>query len=117
MPTQRSVAMMPVGYGALTNKTTTVNTYALVGNLGVGSFKTKHFVFSATTNNLQVQVLGSIDGGSTYPYTLETDIAVSSGATVTKTYTTPYTHLRVNVKPAVNDTHGTLATKWMGAGW
>lgn len=114
---QRSNFQMPVGYGALADKLTTTNVYQDVGTIACSQFKTKHFVFSAATNNLLVQVLGSIDGGSTYPYTAETAIAVNSGATVTKTYTTPYTNMKVQVDPAVDNTHGTLSTKWMGAGW
>lgn len=113
---QRAASAMPVGYGALTNKTTTANTYAEVGTIAIGQYKTKHFVFTVTTNNLLVEVLGSIDGGTTYPFSVETNIACNVGST-TKTYTTPYTNLKVNVKPAVNDTHGTLATRWFGAGW
>lgn len=104
-------------YGAFANKLTTVDTYADVGSLDCLLAKTKHFVFTATTNNLQVAVLGSIDGGATYPYTLETNIAVNAAATVTKTYTTPYTHLKVQVKPAVGGSHGTLASNYMLAAW
>lgn len=113
---QRAKYMMTQEYGTLSNATTSVNTYADVGTIACSAYKTKHFAFVVTTNNLHVKVLGSIDGGTTYPFTDVTDLACNVGTT-TRTITTPYTNIKIQVKPAVNDTHGTLATSWMGAGW
>lgn len=100
---------------ALANFLTTVNTLADAGVFAVRLFKTKHLVFQATTNNLKVVVLGSVDDGVTYPVTVEAEFAVNVGTPVTKTITGYYTHLKVQVKPAVADTHGTLTTQCAAA--
>jgi hypothetical protein len=91
--------------------------YLTVGNsyvnaftaLATALFQTKHFYFSAATNDLSVQIQGSYDGGVTY-ITAVAPFAVAVATPVAQTITTPFTHIRVQVKPAVNDTHGTLTT-------
>lgn len=100
---------------ALANFLTTVNTLADAGVFAVRLFKTKHVVFQATTNNLLVVILGSVDDGVTYPVTVEAEFAVNVGTPVTKTVTGYYTNLKIQVKPAVADTHGTLATQCAAA--
>lgn len=102
-------------YTSFDDLLTSVNTYADVGVWTTKFLKTKHFVFTAATNDLLVQIMGSVDGGTTYELTAESEFAVNSGATVTKTNTSYYTHVKVQVKPAVADTHGTLSTKIAGA--
>lgn len=102
-------------YGALTNKTTTVNTMADVGAIECGLLKTKTFGFTATDNTLSVEILGSLDGGATYPHTVEAAFDVTTATPVTKAVSGYYSALKVRVKPKVNDTHGTLATQWAGA--
>lgn len=99
-------------YGAFANKTTTVNVWADVGALDCLRARTKHFVFVGATNTVSVQILGSIDGGTTYPFTVEASFDVAAAATVTKTVTTFYTNLKVQVDPKVDNVHGTLATNW-----
>jgi len=102
-------------YSSFSNLLTSVNTYADVGTLDCRLLKTKHFYFTATTNDLLVKILGSMDGGSTFPATVEAEFAVDVGTPVSKTVTVFWTHLKVQVKPAVNDTHGTLATAYAAA--
>ena len=102
-------------YGTLSDKLTTGNGYADVGIWDVVFFRTKHLYFVATGNNLVAQVLASMDGGATYDIIVEADIAVNVGTAVSKSYTTYWTDLKVQVKPAVAGAHGTLATKIAGA--
>ena len=102
-------------YGTLANKTTTVNTYADLDVWPAGHLKTKYMFFAATTNDLKVKILGSYDGGATYPITETAEFTLTAAAAATqKTVTNLYTHLKAQVKPAVNDTHGTLATSVHG---
>lgn len=93
------------------------DTYADVGSVDVTAYRTKHFVFTGTTNTMAVQILGSVDGGLTYPLTAEAEFDVAAGATVTKTLTTPFTHLKVQVKSKVGGSHGTLGSRWFAAMW
>jgi len=104
-------------FSTLANKTTTVNTYVDVGAWDTFQFLTKHLRLTATTNNLLVQILASLDGGTTYDITAEAEFAVNVGTPVSKTISVFYTNLKVQVKPAVADVHGTLATKIAGAGF
>jgi hypothetical protein len=102
-------------YGTIADQLST-NTYADVGDIiDVAMLKTKHFSFTAATNNLKVNVLGSFDGGATFDQTLEADIAVSTSAAVAKTYTDPYSHIKVQVKAAAGGAQGTLSTKFFGS--
>ncbi len=103
-------------YRTLSSKTTTVNTYVDVDSWDTLVLKTKRFQFTATTNDLTVRVLGSLDGGTTYPLTAIAEFAVTVlGSPVTQVDTTFYTNIKVQVKPTVADTHGSLATKVAGA--
>jgi len=103
-------------YDAFTNLTTTSDGYVDAGVVICTYMKTKRFAFTAVTNTLTLQVLGSIDGGVTYPFTVESAFDVTVAASpVVKSYTDYYTHLKVQVKPKVAGVHGTLQTKWAGA--
>lgn len=97
------------------NKLTTINTYVDVGTWHIPLLQTKHLYFTATTNDLNVTILASLDGGVTYPITAEAEFAVATGSPVSKMITVYYTDLKVQVKPAVNDTHGTLSTQYAGS--
>ncbi|MFQ5788330.1 MAG: hypothetical protein ACE5H1_10180 [Thermodesulfobacteriota bacterium] len=101
-----------IEYKSVPNFLTTVNTFVdLPGSSWpVRNFKTKHLYFTATTNNLSVQVLASIDGGTTFGITTISTFTVTVGTPLLKTISTWYTDIKVQVKPAVADSHGTLAT-------
>ena len=102
-------------HDAFADLLTSVDIYADVGVWNSIFALTKHFHFIATTNDLLVQILGSLDGGLTYPIVVEAEFAVDPGTPVSKTITVYYSHLKVQVKPAVAATHGTLATQFAGA--
>ena len=103
-------------YGAFANLAS-IAAFADVGVIDVAAYRTKHFVFVGATNTMSVQVLGSIDGGVTFPFTEHVAFDVASGATVTKTSTTPYTHMKVQVQDKVGGVHGTLTTRWFRSQW
>lgn len=109
----------PIGHlaqwNSLPNFTTTVNTMATVGNWHCPLLRTKRLRFTASTNNLTVQILGSFDGGATFPITVVTAFAVNVGTPVVQTITDWYSDLQVQVQPAVAGNHGTLATQYGGA--
>ena len=67
------------------------------------------------TNDLDVKILGSVDGGVTFPIEEVAEFQVTVGTDLSKTVTTYYTHIKVQVKPAVAATHGTLSTNYAGA--
>ena len=104
---------------ALLSLLTSINTYVDVDVWKTTLLKTSHFRFSAATNDLDVKILGSIDGGVTYPFEVEAEFAVVTATPVAKLVansTTQYfTHVKVQVKPTVADTHGTLSTQVAGA--
>lgn len=102
-------------YGTFPNLLTSINTVVDVGVLECLLMRTKHFVFVGATETLSVSILGSINGGVTYPFTVEAAFDVAAAATVTKTCTTFYTNLKVCVLPKVGGAHGTLATSWGAA--
>ena len=101
----------------LDDHTTTSNDWAAVGTWRCVAYRTKHLSFAAADNDLNVRVVGSLDGGETFPLTAETSFAVTAGTTETKTITTAYTDLRVEVDPAVDGAHGTLSVKYFGASY
>ena len=100
---------------ALASLLTSADTYADVDTWETIFFATAHFRFTAVTNNLDVQILASIDGGLTYPIVEVAEFALVVGTDQSKTVTTYYTHLKVQVKPTVSATHGTLQTRVAGA--
>lgn len=100
--------------GTLPDLTTEENDYVDVGVWDVSTLKTKRLRFVATDENLNAKVLGSLDGGTTYTETVEAEFAVDVGTPVVKTITDYVTDLKVQAKPKVNDTHGTLATQLVG---
>jgi hypothetical protein len=101
-------------FGSFTAQLST-DDYATVDSVDVAVLRSKTFRFTAATNDLLVKVLGSLDGGANYDQVAEADISVTSGSTVAKTYTAPYTHMRVQVKAAVAAAQGTLSTKFFGS--
>jgi len=105
------------------SKTTTLNTYANVAVTSADSvtfwntegLHTKVLRFTATTNNLLVKILGSLDSAGTFPDTVEAEFAVNVGTPVRKTIANYYDALRVQVKPAADNVHGTLAVQARGS--
>jgi len=102
-------------HGTMPDLLTSVDTYVDIGTLKSVFSKTTHFQFSAVTNNLDVKILGSIDGGVTYPIEELAETQVTVGTDLLNVVTTYYTHLKVQTKPAVSATHGTLSTNFAGA--
>jgi len=102
-------------HGTMPDLLTTINTYVSVGKLKSVFSKTTHFRFKAVTNDLDVKILASIDGGVTFPIEEVAEFQVTVGTDLSKTVSTYYTDLEVQVKPAVNDADGTLSTNFAGA--
>ena len=102
-------------HGTMPDLLTSADTYVDVGTLKSVFSKTTHFRFSAATNDLKVKILASIDGGVTFPIEEVAEFTLTVGTDLSKTVTTFYTHLKVQVKPAVSATHGTLSTNFAGA--
>jgi len=115
MATQKRAGAMIGEWGAYTSLLTTIDTYVDVGTTFTLFYKTVRFLFTAATNHLKIQILGSIDGGTTFTETAEAEFTLNAAASVSKTIIVPYTHMKVQVKPAAGGAHGTIATKYMGA--
>jgi hypothetical protein len=101
--------------GSFADLLTTVNTYVDVGELDCELHRTKRIRVAAATNNLHVKILGSMDGGATYDIEVVAEFTVTAGTPQIQTITDYYTHLKVQTKPAVSDTHGTLSTDFAAA--
>jgi len=69
----------------------------------------KTLYFTATTNNLLVKILGSLDEGVTFPVTVESEFSVAVGTPVLKYLSGYFNALKIQVKPAVAGAHGTLS--------
>jgi hypothetical protein len=94
---------------------TTIDTLVDMGIFVCRTLRSKNLSFSAATNTLVAKVLGSIDGGVTYPITVEAEFDVTVASPVQKVNTVYYTHLKLQVKPKVAATHGTLTVYVDGA--
>ena len=70
-------------------------------------------LFSATTNDLKVKIMGSLDG-ITFPQSVEAEFTVPTSAVVEKRMTTYWPYLQVQVKPAVAGQNGTLKVQAIG---
>lgn len=103
-------------YDKLSDYTSTVDAATDVGVIPCMGFKSKRFAFSAVTNAMKATILGSLDGGVTFPITLVAAFTVATGATPTLKDVTDYvTHIKIQGQPNVNGSHGTLKTNWAGA--
>jgi len=100
-------------WGALTSQLSTDDYIDVVPDpIDVAFFRSKTFIFTATDENLLINILGSIDGGANFDQTVEADLSVTTSASVTKTYTTALTHIKIQVKSATSSTPGTLTGKY-----
>jgi hypothetical protein len=73
----------------------------------------KVLLFSATTKDLKVKILGSLDG-ITFSQTVEAEFTVTTSATVLKRITAYWPYLQIQVKPASAGQNGTLSVQAMG---
>jgi len=71
--------------------------------------------FSAASNSLKVQILASLDGGASFPITAEPEFTIATATPVIKVIGEYYHALKIQVKPAVNDAHGTLTVQATGS--
>jgi len=101
-------------------KLTTVNTYVTVPEAVTAlayaflkGFKSKTISLSAAANNL----LYSIDVSNENIIWINkiTDQSLVVGTPVKETLTEPWNYMRVQVKPAVDDTHGTISVYIQGS--
>ena len=115
MPGKSSDDAVLSSYGSFDDLLTSVNTYVDVGVIDAELYRTKRVRVAAATNNLHVKILGSMDGGASYDIEVEAEFTVTVGTPQIKSTTDYYTHLKVQVKPAVSDTHGTLSTDFAAA--
>ena len=74
-------------FKALDSLLTSADPYADVDTWACRFFKTKHFRFTATTQNLKVKILASVDGGVTYPIEEEAEFTLTVGTDQSKTVT------------------------------
>jgi hypothetical protein len=65
--------------------------------------------------DLKFKILGSLDNGSTFPHTVESEFTVVVGSPVIKTIFSHWDALKIQVKPAINDVHGTSKITASGA--
>lgn len=101
-------------FGELADHTTAANVYTDVGTWQTGNFGTKRMLFTAADANVNVRILGSFDGGVTYPITAVAEFLVAVGTPVIQTITDLYTNIKVQVDPAADGVHGTLSTQYTG---
>lgn len=91
--------------------TTTGNDYVTVAELHVADYRTVNVILQAADNALHVRVTGSVDGGSTYPATVQSETSIAADGVLEVAPSKYYTNLKIEVKPAVADAHGTLTTE------
>jgi len=93
---------------------TTSNDYADVFIWDTHFLATKKLTFSATTHDLYVKILGSADGGASFSETEVSDVSITTASPVTIQVDEYYYALKVQVKPATANQHGTITVKAMG---
>jgi hypothetical protein len=76
---------------------------------------TKTLYFKATTRDLQVRILGSLDRGLTFPITVEAEFNVLVATPVRKDINEDYHALKIQVKPLVDGAYGVLSTSGGGS--
>lgn len=101
--------------GALT---TTENTYKTIEDeeseaeyFRCKGYANKVMMLRCTLNDLLYQIDVAPDDGAGEPEswrTKKTDVAISSGDTVSESLTEPWSFIRVKIKPAVGGDHGKL---------
>jgi hypothetical protein len=96
------------------NFLTTSNDYALVYTWTTEFIQTKVFQFAATSNSLDVKILGSVDNNRTCNIEVVSEFTVSTVTAEVKRVADYYTHLKVYVKPHLGGSHGTLASTASG---
>ena len=94
---------------------TTVDTYVSLGTPDTRLFKTTRTRFAAATQDLKFKVLGSLDGGATYPETVESEFTITAGSSTVKTFTGLWSGLDIQVKPAAGGSHGTPTVHFFGS--
>ena len=104
----------PFVYGSLADKLTTVNTYVAVGEVETFGMTKKRFLFSVATNNLTIKLIGHLDPAGALAGITIGEFTILAGDTHTILVETMYGAIEVQVKPTVNDTHGTLTTYYFG---
>jgi hypothetical protein len=82
------------------------------GVLYVAPYKMKNLLLSAANNALLVNVLGSIDEGAAYDFTLESNVAIAANNSTFKSYNNTCTHIKLQVKANAANAQGTLTTKY-----
>jgi len=82
--------------------------------MGHSFLATKKLTFSATTHDLYVKILGSADGGASFSETEVSDVSITTASPVTIQVDEYYYALKVQVKPATANQHGTITVKAMG---
>lgn len=75
----------------------------------------KSMWFKAQNKDLLVQILASLDGGASFPITAEPEFTIATATPVIKVIGEYYHALKIQVKPAVNDAHGTLTVQAAGS--
>ena len=98
------------GYGEFNDFTTTGSDYASVGSFDTRLYKTKNFYFTAAGHDLSVQILASVDGGTTYPIVAEDAFDVTTTTPVFKSMSIYYTNIRIQCKP--KGSNGILTTNY-----
>jgi len=96
---------------------TSGDNYAEVGVWPVEYYSTKVLSFSCITHNVKVEILGSLDGGVTFPNTVESEFTLTASAAPTvKTITKPWTHLQIQAKSATSGAGNTGVLTVQGFG-
>jgi hypothetical protein len=114
-----SYPQIVLDFGTLTQLTTSNSNYNTVASIAVHPFSTIRFDRSSTAGWVDIQLKGSIDGGSAYDDTISSLIDQSSSEAVsTKSVTdSVYTHIQVLAKistAATTSAGNTAQIKWIG---
>lgn len=105
-----------VSYGNMTYSNNGNNAFTDVGNaLNTIHSKTVKFYVTAANNSMDFQILGSLNGGNSYPIAATSSITVAAGANNSQTLTTPFTNLKIQGKPTTGGQNGVLTVQWLAA--
>lgn len=92
--------------------TVSTNAFAEVADWDTPMLKTKRVEILVGGNPVAIRIMGSLNGGLTFPYTIQGSASVAAGSAYT--ITDYYTAISVEIASATNNQHGTATITCSG---
>ena len=91
---------------------TTSNAFTSIFNWPTALLKTKRVELTVTGNPVALRLMGSLDGGASFPHTVQGSVSVTGSTAIT--VTDYYNAIEVAIAPATPNSHGTATVACAG---